>query len=314
MLRYLIGRLVIFVPTLLIVALLVSILVRLVPGNPVSLMLGLDASEESVEEARVNLGLDQPLPAWIVHWFEHALTGDLGNSIFLKQSVASLIVERYPVTINLTLLSLLISLIVGIPAGVIAGVRQGSKTDWAAMMASLLVLSAPGFWLGLNLIYFFGVKLGWFPVGGYVPLTKNPLDFLKHMALPAISLGLGNAALIARMARSSMLEVLHMDYVRTARAKGLREQVVIIRHAFRNTLVPVLTVIGLAVGILLGGSVITETVFNLPGVGRLVVEAVMRRDYAVVQGVVLAITATFLVINLFVDVLYLWVDPRIRYQ
>jgi len=200
------------------------------------------------------------------------------------------------------------------PAGITAAVNQGRLADWVAMVLALVVLSIPSFWLALNLILVFGVKLRWFPVGGFVPLSEDPVEWLKHLFLPGISLGLAYAAAIARITRTSMLEVLRMDYVRTAHAKGLRGWVVIVRHAFKNALIPVLTVVGLSFGGLLGGSAVTETVYTLPGVGRLIVEAVQRRDYPVIQVGILALTATYLLINLLVDVLYVFIDPRIRYD
>lgn len=307
-------RLLLLIPTLLVVALLVSLLIRLVPGDPVMLMLGMDASGESMQAMRAQLGLDRPLIQWVAEWFGRALRGDLGKSLFLGQPVVALIAERYPVTISVAALALIVAVGVGVPAGIIAAVNQGRLLDWIAMVLALVVLSMPGFWLALNLIFLFGVRLSWLPIGGYVPLTENPVAFFKHLLLPCVSLGLGFAALIARTTRSSMLEVLHMDYVRTARAKGLREHVVIVGHALRNALIPIITVVGLATGALLGGSVVVETVYNLPGVGRLIVEAVKRRDYAVVQGVILTITLTYLLVNLIVDVLYVWADPRIRYE
>jgi peptide/nickel transport system permease protein len=208
----------------------------------------------------------------------------------------------------------LVSVGVGIPAGIIAAINQGRWTDWASMVSALVVLSLPGFFLALNLIYFFGVKLRWLPTGGFVPPSEDPVEFFKHLALPCVSLGLGQAAMIARLTRTSMLEVLRMDYIRTAQAKGLRQRLVIARHALKNALIPVVTAIGLGIGGMLGGSAITETVYTLPGVGRMLVEAIARRDYFLVQGAILAITVTYLIVNLVVDVLYVWVDPRISYQ
>jgi len=312
--QYLLRRLLVFIPTLLVVAFLIFFMIDLVPGDPVGLILGIEATTEAMDAMRADLGLDRPFHERLVSWFADAFRGDLGDSIFLREPVTTSLAERYPVTISMTILSLLVALLVGIPAGIIAAINQGGLADWAAMVMALIVLSVPSFWLALNLIYLFGVKWRWLPIGGYVPFGEDPLEFFKHMVLPCISLGLAYSAMIARMTRTSMLEVLRMDYVRTAQAKGLRQRVVILRHAFRNALIPVITVIGLGAGSLLGGSAVTETVYNLPGVGRLVVEAVKRRDYFVVQGGILAITATYLVINLLVDLLYVGIDPRIRYD
>jgi len=312
--RYVLRRLMMFVPTTIAVAILIFLMIDLVPGDPVAMMLGLEASPEARAQLRIDMGLDRPLPVRMVEWFGRAIRGDLGTSIFQHEPVTQILAERYPVTISMTFLSLLVAMGVGVSTGIFAAVHQGRVADWIAMVLALTVLSIPLFWFALNLIYLFGVSLRWFPIGGYVAITKNPGEFFVHMFLPCMTLGLGYAAMIARMTRTAMLEVLGMDYVRTARAKGLLEQVVIVKHAFRNALIPVLTVIGLAAGGLLGGSVVTEMVFNLPGVGRLVAEAVKRRDYPVVQGGILAVTLTYLLINLVVDLIYARVDPRIRYD
>jgi peptide/nickel transport system permease protein len=314
MTRYLLRRLAAFLPTLFAVALVVFFMIELVPGDPVGLILGLDATEDAMEALRQQLGLDRPLLERLVDWFGGAFQGDLGESLFLHEPVMAIIIERYPVTISMTILSLFVAIMVGIPAGIIAAINQGRLADWVAMMLALVVLSVPSFWLALNLIYFFGVKLRWLPIGGYVPLGEDPREFLRHMILPCISLGLAYAAMIARITRTSMLEVLRMDYMRTAEAKGLSQRVVILSHGLKNAFIPVITVIGLGLGALLGGSAVTETVYNLPGVGRMIVEAVKRRDYFLVQGGILAITATYLAINLLVDLFYVWIDPRIRYD
>jgi peptide/nickel transport system permease protein len=312
--RYLVRRLLQFIPTLLIVAFLVFLIVELVPGDPCALMLGMEASGTSLDECRRDIGLELPLPVRLVDWFADALRGDLGVSLFLRQPVTEALLERFPVTISMAALAMVVALGVGVPAGIIAAINQGRTTDWAAMVFALIVLSVPSFWLALNLIFLFGVTLRWLPVGGYVPFKEDPVEFFKHLLMPCVSLGLAYSAMIARMTRTSMLEVLRMDYVRTAQAKGLRRGVVILRHAFRNALIPIATVVGMSAGGLLGGSAVTETVYTLPGVGRLVVEAVSRRDYLVVQGGILVITVTYLIMNLLVDVLYVWIDPRIRYD
>lgn len=312
--RYIARRLLTFVPIFFAVAVLVFLMIDLVPGDPVVLMLGMETDGEAITALRSELGLDRPLHERMAKWFGKALTGDLGSSYFLKQPMTQALADRYPVTISLAIFAAVVAVGAGIPAGIIAAINQGRVADWIAMVLALVVLSIPSFWLALNLILLLGVRLRWFPVGGYVPLQEDPVEWLRHLVLPGVSLGLAYAASIARITRTSMLEVLRMDYVRTAEAKGLRRWTVILRHAFKNALIPVITVVGLSFGGLLGGSAVTETVYTLPGVGRLVVEAVQRRDYPVIQVGILALTATYLLVNLLVDVLYVWTDPRIRYD
>jgi peptide/nickel transport system permease protein len=312
--RYIVRRLLIFVPTLLVVAVLVFFMIDLVPGDPVALMLGMEASGEAINARRLELGLARPVQERLVSWFVNASRGDLGRSYFLGTSVTQALLERIPITFSLATFALVVAITVGTSAGIIASIKQGSFADWGVMLVALFGLSVPSFWLGLNLIFLFSVNWQWFPIGGYIPFGKDPALFLKHLFLPALSLGLIHSAVIARMTRASMLEVLRMDYIRTARAKGLREWVVIYRHALKNALIPIITVIGISAGVLLGGSVVIETVFNLPGVGRLVVEAIKRRDYPVIQGGILMVTSAYLLINLLVDVLYGWINPRIRFE
>ena len=312
--RYIARRLFAFVPIFFAVAILVFLMIDLVPGDPVVLMLGLETDGEAITAMRSELGLDRPLYERMARWFGRAFVGDLGSSYFLDQPMTQALASRYPVTISLALFAAVVAVGAGIPAGIIAAINQGRVADWIAMVLALIVLSIPSFWLALNLILLLGVRLRWFPVGGYTPLREDPVEWLRHLVLPGVSLGLAYAASIARITRTSMLEVLRMDYVRTAEAKGLRRWTVILRHAFKNALIPVITVVGLSFGGLLGGSAVTETVYTLPGVGRLVVEAVQRRDYPVIQVGILALTATYLIVNLLVDVLYVWTDPRIRYD
>ncbi|MBX5444110.1 ABC transporter permease [Sphaerobacter sp.] len=311
---YIARRLAAFIPTLLVVSLLIFFMIYLIPGDPVATMLGPEATAEATQKLREELNLDQPLLQRLVNWYSDALRGDLGQSYFLHQPVSKALRERLPVTLSLSAFALVVAATIGITAGVIASVRHGRFTDWGIMLLAILGISIPIFWLALNMIFFFSVKLGWFPTGGYAPLSEGPRAFLRHLALPGFALGLAYTALIARMTRSSMLDVLRQDYMRTAQAKGLRERVVILSHAFRNALVPIATILGLTAGELLSGSVITETVFNLPGVGRLVIDAVNRRDYPVVQGGILLVTMLYLFVNLVVDLLYGWIDPRIRYS
>lgn len=312
--RYIARRLLAFVPTLLVVAVLVFLMIDLVPGDPVTLMLGLEASGESINAKRLELGLHRPLVERMATWFARAARGDLGDSYFLHQSVVEAVVERIPITFSLAALALAVAVVIGMSAGILASVRQGTTLEWGVMVLALFGLSVPSFWLALNLIFLFAVRWQWFPVGGYVALTEAPGTFLRHMFLPGLSLGLVHAAVIARMTRARMLEVLRMDYIRTARAKGLGEWLVVCGHGIRNALIPIVTVIGISAGVLLGGAVVTETVFNLPGVGRLVVEGVKRRDYPIIQGGILFLTCTYMVSNLVVDLLYAWINPRIRYE
>lgn len=314
MLRYIVRRLLAFIPTLFVLSLLIFLMIYLVPGDPVAMMLGSEATGEQIAEVRARLGLDRSFQERMLNWYTRVLRGDLGESYFLSQSVSEALVERFPITVSLSMLALMVAASLGILAGIVAGVRQGSWTDWMVMVMAMLGLSLPVFWLALNLIFLFSVKLGWLPTGGYVPLAKDPVGFVKHLALPGVTLGLVHAAVIARITRSSMVEVLRQEYVQAARAKGLRERTVVFRHAFRNALLPVITILGISTGELLAGSVITETVFNLPGVGRLIIDAVRRRDYPVVQGGVLFITFSYLLVNLIVDLVYAWVNPRIRYS
>lgn len=310
---YLLRRVIIFIPTLLIVSFLIYSMIHLVPGDPTALMLGQEATADQAEQLREQLGLNRSFMEQAVSWYGNALTGDLGTSFFLKSSVMDAVKARIPITASLTILALVIAMTIGVSAGIIASVKHGRFADWGIMLLAVLGFSIPVFWLALNLIFVFSVRLGWFPTGGYRSIDEGFLEYLRHLALPAITLGLAYTGLIARMTRSSMLEVFRHDYVRTARAKGLRERAVIGRHVFRNALIPIVTIIGLTAGELLAGSVVTETVFNLPGIGRLVVDAVKRRDYPLIQGTLLVITLVYLVVNLIVDVLYAWVNPRIRY-
>lgn len=312
--QYVARRLLAFAVTLAVVAVLIFFMISLVPGDPVAMLLGNEASGEEIQRVRTILGLDRPLGDRFVEWVGRAAVGDLGRSYFLNESVMDALAERVPITVSLAACALVIAAFVGISAGIFAALRRGRASDWGVMVAAMAGLSVPIFWLGLNLIFLFAVTLRWLPTGGYVSLGESPAAFARHMTMPALALGLAYAAAIARMTRSAMLEVLRNDYVRTARAKGLRERVVVYRHAFKNALIPVITVLGIATGELLGGSVITETVFNLPGVGRLVVEGVRRRDYPIVQGGILLVTFGYLVVNLVVDLLYAVINPRIRYS
>jgi ABC-type dipeptide/oligopeptide/nickel transport system permease component len=302
---YVLRRLALAVPTLVGVTVVVFALIRLVPGDPARLVLGLQASEEEVQRLRVQLGLDQPLPVQYVRFLGRLLQGDLGRSVVTGEPVAREIAARLPATVQLAVASTLVATAVGVAAGVVSATRQYSWLDYLVMTVALAGISLPVFWLGLMLMLLFSVHLRWLPAGGY----GTP----AHLVLPTVTLAAFSVAIIARMTRSSLLEVLHQDYVRTAWAKGLSSRAVVLRHALKNALIPVVTVIGLQFGGLLGGAILTETVFAWPGMGRLLVGAIVARDYPVVQGAVLVFAALFTLVNLAVDVLYAYVDPRIHY-
>jgi len=306
-------RLLMMIPTIVLVGILTFLLIRLIPGDPAAQMLGLEATPQEIEKLRREMGLDQPIYKQFLIWGGNALRGDLGNSIFLQQPVSRAILEHLECTISLALLALTYAVLVAVPIGVIAAVKQNAWQDKVVMSFALFGVSAPSFWLGLVAIFVFAVYLGWFPSQGYEMFEDGVKQWLWFITLPALSLGVQTAALVARMTRSSMLEVLRQDYIRTARAKGLKEKVVVFKHALKNGLIPVLTVVGMTLGTLLGGAVITETVFSLPGIGQLVITAIRNRDYPMVQGVIMFIAMVYVFANLLVDVLYSWFDPRIKY-
>src|SRR5438128_5587890 len=299
---------------MLVVVTVVFLLIHLIPGDPVAVILGPDATPSQIEATRAQLGLDRPLYEQLGACYGRVLRGDLGRSYFLTRPVTQALWERAEPTSLLTLSALLVEIAIGVPSGLIAGAFPGSAWDRVLMLAALFGVCIPGFWLSLNFIYFFAVRLGWLPAAGYASIFADPGAALRYMVLPAVSLGFNQSALIARISRSCMLEVLQQDYIRTARAKGLSTGVVTWVHAFRNALVTVVTVIGITMAILIGGAVVTEIVFNIPGLGRLIISAVLRRDYPVVQGVILVTATAYVLINLVVDLLYVFIDPRIRYE
>lgn len=298
---------------MLVVVTLVFLLIHLIPGDPAAAILGPDATPAQIEATRVQLGLDRPLHEQLLKFYARIVQGDLGRSYFLDRPVTQALWERAEPTALLTISALAVAVFIGVPSGIVAGAFPGSVWDRVLMTGALLGVCIPGFWLSLNFIYLFAVQLRWLPAGGYASVFVDPWAALRFMVLPAVSLGFNQSALIARIARSCMLEALQQDYIRTARAKGLSWRAVVTVHAFRNALVPVVTVIGITMAILIGGAVVTEIVFNIPGLGRLVISAILRRDYPVVQGVVLVTAAVYVLINLVVDVLYAFIDPRIRY-
>ncbi len=311
--QYLVRRLAALVIVLGVVSVISFVVTRLVPGDPAGAMLGLEAREEDIQAMRRRLGLDRPLPEQYIRWVALAVRGNLGDSVFIHKPVTAAVFERLEPTLLLMLLAETVALGVGIPTGVVSALRRGSWIDQSFTFITLAAVSVPEFWLGLNLIILFAVHLHWLPSSGYLSLAEGHLATFRHLLMPAVSLGLIHSALIARMTRSAMLEVLGQDYVRTARAKGATPRLVTYRHALKNAMVPILTVIGLSVAGLLGGATVAETVFAIPGVGLLVVNSVSRRDYPIIQGVLLLAAVVNVAINLLLDLMYLLVDPRIRY-
>ena len=309
---YFLGRLAISVPTLFFVTIIVFALQHLLPGDPALALAGEDRSPEAIEAIRKAYKLDLPVPVQYFHWIAGVLRGDLGESIRTKKAVTELILEKLPVTIELTLLSMSIALSVGIPLGVISAVRKGSAVDYTTSVVGLAGLSIPNFWLGIMLILLFSVSLGWLPASGYVSPFEDFWASMASMIMPAFVLGNAIAAVLMRHTRSAMLQVLNADYVRTARAKGLVERIVVLKHALRNALIPIITLGALEFGTLLSGAVLTEQVFTIPGFGKLIVDAVFNRDYAVVQGVVLVTATTYILLNLLADLAYFLVNPRLR--
>lgn len=311
--RYLVQRLLAAIPVLLIVAVVTFSLVHLTPGDPASLMAGDQALPEDIERIKEKLGLNRPLYEQLGIYFWDILRGDFGESVFTKFPVTTLIAQRLEPTISIAIFSQLVAIIIAIPAGILAAWKANTWIDRALMIFAVAGLAIPSFWLGANLIWLFAVRLDWFPALGYVSISDGVLPWLRSITLPSIAIGFISAALIARMTRASMLEVLREDYVRTARAKGLGEYKILIAHAFKNASIPVVTIIGIGLAGLVSGLVVTEAVFAIPGVGRLIVDAVLRRDYPVIQGVVLMVTFAYVLINLAVDIIYGYLDPRIRY-
>ena len=304
MLRYLLRRLLYTVPVIWLVVSLVFLLIHLVPGDPIQQMLGEGAAAADLQAARHIYGLDVPLGKQYMNYWKGVLHGDLGRSLRLNQSVTRLLVQRYPYTLQLTLAALLVAIVLSIPAGVRSARRRNLWEDRAISVISLFGLSFPNFALGPVMILFFAIQLGWLPVSGS--------GTLAHIVLPAITMGGALAAILTRMVRTSMLEELGQDYIRTARAKGLPESTVVYRHALRNAMIPVITVLGLQFGALLAGAIVTETIFSWPGIGRLTIQAISNRDYYLVQGCILAIGLTYVAVNFFTDLLYSAVNPRIR--
>lgn len=313
MIWYVLRRIVSTFVVMAMVGLFVFLMLRLSPGDPVTIIAGDNATPEQIAEIRQRLGLDEALPLQFVRWAEQVLQGDLGTSISSRQPVAKLILQRLEPTLSMAFLTMIVAVVLAVGAGVIAASRRGQWLDQLIMFLSVVGFSMPVFVAGYLLVFIFAIKLQWLPVQGYLPFAGGALPWLKGLILPAASLGLVYIALIARITRASMIETLGEDYIRTARAKGATRTAILIGHALPNVGVPVVTVIGTGFALLIGGVVITETVFNIPGVGRLVVDAIARRDYPVVQGVILVFSALYVLINLAIDISYTFIDPRIRY-
>ncbi|MGE5596045.1 MAG: ABC transporter permease [Hyphomicrobiales bacterium] len=309
---HIIRRLLQAVPSMLLASLFVFSILQMVPGDPAVNLAGEDASDEDVQIIRERLGLDRPLPQQYLNWIGNAVTGDLGESFRNQRPVLELIGDALAPTLELTLVAFAIVLLLGIPLGVMAGTRVHSWWDWALSAFTMAGIAIPHFVLGLVLLYFVSFRLGWLPVGGRVSLLSDPVEGIRYLILPAAVLGFTGASVLARFVRTSVAEVMNQDYIRTAHAKGLRERVVVVRHALRNGLVPIVTVVSLQFATLLTGSVVVESVFSRPGVGRLVVGAIQARDYPVVQGILLFLVLGFILVNLAADLLYGVLDPRIR--
>jgi peptide/nickel transport system permease protein len=311
---YIARRLLALVPVALVVATVGFTLIHLAPGDPASVIAGPDANADDIARLQRQLGLDAPYHVQLFRWYGRLLQGDLGQSIFLRRPVLEAIVDRVEPTLLLTLYSLLVAILVGVPSGVLSARHHNTTTDQALMSVALIGISIPNFLLGLLLILAFSVGLGWFPVAGYSPLEYGWLKTLRSLTLPAFALGLVQSALIARISRSAMLDVLREQFITAGRAKGLGESAVVYKHALKNAMIATVTVIGISFAILISGSVVVEQVFNIPGLGRLIISAVLRRDYPVIQGVVLCIAGVYMLVNLVVDLSYVVFDPRVRYQ
>jgi len=297
-----------------IVGIFVFFIIHLIPGNPAAMMLGPEATPEEIEEFSKIMGLDRPVPIQFVEWLSNVVKGDFGMSLFFQgQKVSKVVFEHFKVTLTLTVLGVVLAIIFGIITGVIAAINHNNLLDRIIMVITSAGVSIPNFWLGLMLVLFFSIRFSLLPPAGFKPLSAGLGESLRYLILPAITLAFGQTSLIARMTRSNMLEVLRSDYVRTAKAKGLSELMVNYKHALKNVLIPVVTIIGLSFANLMGGAVVTEQIFNIPGVGRLLIKSVFTRDYPVIEGIVLYIAAMWVIINLVTDVLYVIIDPRIEY-
>ena len=312
MVSFIIRRLLASIPVLLLVSMITFGLLWLVPGDPASIFLDASATAEALDRLRHEIGLDRPFLVRMGEWYLRLLQGDLGTSLLLNRGVTEAILERLPITLSLTAMAFVLAVLLGVAAGVLAAMRHGRAADQGLMSLALLGLSLPEFWLGLVLVWLVAVLVPIFPAGDYVAFAKDPWQWARHLALPTFSLACIQMGFVARMTRSSMLEVLSQDFIRTARAKGLPEPYVVLRHGLVNAMVPIVTVMGIMVGALLGGAVVTEQVFSIPGLGRLIIGAVLSRDFPVIQGGLLFLALIYLTVNLVVDLLYAVIDPRVR--
>ena len=314
MLGVILRRLASAIPILVIVSLISFGLMRLIPGDPAAAIAGLSATPEQIAQIRHQLGLDQPLLGQLLAWYGGMLLhGDLGRSLLLGEPVMQAALERLPVTVGLSLYALVLTVVIGLGGGIVAALRQNTVVDQLAMVFCMIGISLPSFWLGLLMILLFAVHLGWLPTGGYIAFTDDPWGWFRTSTMPAISLALLQVGLLARITRSTMLEVLRQDYIRTARAKGLPARLVVGKHALANALIPITTVLGIIVSLLVSGSVVTETLFSLPGIGQLLTQAVLNRDYPMVQGGLLLVTGLLVLTNIVVDLSYSMLDPRVRH-
>jgi peptide/nickel transport system permease protein len=314
MLGFFLRRLSSALPVLAIVSLITFGMIHLIPGDPAAAIAGMSATPEQIANIRADLGLDQPIPRQLWHWYVNLAHGDLGRSLLLGIPVMDATMQRLPVTLALSAYAMVLTLLLGLGSGIVAALKQNTWVDQAAMVLAMIGISLPNFYLGLLMIILFAVDLRWLPTGGYVPLWHDPIGWLATSTMPAISLALLLAGLLARITRSTMLEVLRQDYIRTARAKGLPRRQVVLKHALSNALIPITTVIGIIISLLISGAVVTETLFSIPGIGQLLTQAVLNRDYPMVQGGLLLTTALLVLINIGVDVCYALLDPRIRYD
>ncbi len=316
---YVIKRFMLFIPTLLLVTLMVFALMRLVPGDPAELLLmGFEGdgqfSEKQLADLRAKLGTDRPLAIQYLNWIWGMVRGDFGTSMYFDTPISEDLAAKLPITLELSTLALLLAFVVAIPLGVLSAVRQDTIADYASRIIAIAGVAMPTFWIGILVVYFLVTWFDWLPPLGYANLWHDPWTNLQQMFFPAVALGFYNMALVARVTRSSMLEVFREDYIRTARSKGLREGAVIIRHALKNAFLPILTISGWQVGRLIAGTVVIETIFLVPGMGRLLVDSILHRDYTMIQSIVMVIAFMVLALNLVVDLLYAWLDPRIRYE
>lgn len=312
MTQLIVTRLVLAIPTIIVSSILVFVALQMVPGDPVQSQLGLDYDPAVAEALRKEYGLDQPMPIRYLRWAGHVVRGDLGTSIFTGRPVLDELTHRLPISLQLLAISLTVSFLVAVPVGILAARRRGGITDLILMSASVVGISTPEFLVGAFLIYVFGLQLHWFDTIGFVRFEEDPLNNLRSLVLPGAALGVARAAILARLVRAELVEVLSADYIRTARAKGVHESAIVLRHALKNSLIPVVTVLGVQIGAVIGGSVVVESVFAIPGMGTYAITAMLKRDYPAIQGFVLLVTVGFILATLVVDVTYGWLDPRIR--